>query len=144
MCIYAIYVYIYTLNIIMPLIFGIGSSCRYAYLIDGLYTDAFLDQRSHRCLVPDLDHVHESRLAVLYTFMLHISRGGVCWRCVRRARRHTCPSPTQHPCLSLLGLPLLTCSLLHSSHQTYYLLTSCPYLYVDMYAYVYVCKSTYI
>ena len=87
----------------MPLIFGIGSSCRYAYLVDGLYTGAFLDQRSHRCLVPALARVHQSRPAELYTFMLHISRGGVCWRCVRRARRHTCPSPTQQPCLSQLG-----------------------------------------
>ena len=51
--------YVCILHIIMPLIFGIGSACRQAYLVDGLYTGAFLDQRSHRCLVPELARVHE-------------------------------------------------------------------------------------
>ncbi len=59
------YTYVYTLNIIMPLIFGIGCSCRYAYLVDGIQTGAFLDQRSHRFLVPELARVHEHCSTIL-------------------------------------------------------------------------------
>ncbi len=45
--------------IIIPLICGIGSSSRYGYLIDGLYTGAFLDQRSHGFLEPELARVQQ-------------------------------------------------------------------------------------
>ncbi len=53
------HMYIYILNIIIPLMCGIGCSCRYAYPIDGIYNGALLDQRSHGFLVPALARAHQ-------------------------------------------------------------------------------------
>ena len=51
--------------IIIPLICGIRSSSKYGYLIDGLYTGAFLDQHSHGFLVPELARVQQHCFTLL-------------------------------------------------------------------------------
>jgi hypothetical protein len=106
----------------------------------------------HACLLlrapePSCRPVH---IYVIYIWVGVVGgRGGVCWhQCVRRAPRHNCPTPTQHPCLRQFVLRLLTCSVLDWSCYKYYLLTYnvcvsvcvyiCIYIWIDIGKYIYI------